>query len=323
VYKVHVRGAFKVTKAAWPYMRDQGYGRIIMTASAAGIYGNRGQANYSSAKLALYAFGRTLAVEGEARNILVNTIAPVAGSRMTATVMPEDMVKALKPDYVAPLVAWLCHEDSKVNGELFEVGGGWVSQLRWQRTKGAFFPIDKGLTPEAIQGAWGVITDWSEHTFPKTPDDSIMSVMSNLQNKGSNANFPQKVSPSGSQPSTGGDVAGFNASKVFDEISKKIIADGPNLVKKVGGVYEFVITNGPGGKSQTWGVDLAHGNGSVAVGKPADAGVTITMTDDDFVAMMTGKLNSQQAFMQGKLKIGGNMALAMKLQVLTQAQSKL
>src|SRR5256885_3495235 len=110
VYKVHVLGAFRCSHAAWPHMRDAGYGRIIMTSSAAGIYGNFGQANYSMAKLGLHGFAQTLAAEGKKRNIIVNTIAPTAGSRMTETVMPPALVQALKPELGSPLVARPVHE---------------------------------------------------------------------------------------------------------------------------------------------------------------------------------------------------------------------
>src|SRR6266545_3914601 len=126
VYRVHVLGAFRVTHAAWPHMREQKYGRIVMTASAAGIYGNFGQANYSMAKLGLLGLSNTLAIEGRKKNVLVNTIAPIAGSRLTETVLPKELTDALKPELVSPLVAYLCHESCEETGGLFEVGGGFI-----------------------------------------------------------------------------------------------------------------------------------------------------------------------------------------------------
>jgi len=184
IYKVHVKGSYSVTKAAWNFMRDKGYGRIIMTSSAAGIYGNFGQANYSSAKLALLGFAKTLAIEGEKRNVLVNTIAPMAGSRMTATVMPPDLVEALKPEYVAPLVGWLVHSSNTTNGQCFEVGAGWVSAVRWERTQGALFPVNEGvLHPELIKENWSKVTNWENSTHPTSPQDSIGILMSNLEKK--------------------------------------------------------------------------------------------------------------------------------------------
>src|SRR5690242_12267824 len=133
IYRVHVLGGFRVTHAAWPHLRDQGYGRVVFTASAAGIYGNFGQANYSMAKLGLLGLSNTLALEGKKRNVLVNTIAPIAGSRLTETVLPKELVDALRPEFVSPLVAWLVHESSTETGGLFEVGGGFFSKLRWER----------------------------------------------------------------------------------------------------------------------------------------------------------------------------------------------
>jgi NAD(P)-dependent dehydrogenase (short-subunit alcohol dehydrogenase family) len=110
IMKVHLKGSYSVTRAAWNIMKDKKYGRIINTGSSAGIYGAFGQVNYSTAKLGLWGFTQALAKEGEKRNIRTNCIAPLAGTRMTATVMPAEVVEALKPEYVAPFVAYLCHE---------------------------------------------------------------------------------------------------------------------------------------------------------------------------------------------------------------------
>ncbi|MCB8943468.1 MAG: SDR family NAD(P)-dependent oxidoreductase [Ardenticatenaceae bacterium] len=181
IYRVHLYGSFKVTHAAWPYLRDQQYGRVIFTTSAAGIYGNFGQANYGTAKLGLLGLANTLAIEGQKRNVHVNTIAPMAGSRLTETVLPQEMVEALKPEYVAPLVAYLCHESCDVTGQLFEVGAGWVSRLRWQRSQGAFFPVHQPITPEQVGEKWAVIDDFAEAENPTTIMDSFVPITRNLQ----------------------------------------------------------------------------------------------------------------------------------------------
>ena len=180
IYRVHALGTYKVTKAAWPVMLDQGYGRIVNTASAAGIYGNFGQANYSFAKRGLIGLTNTLAIEGARKGIKANVIAPVAGSRLTETILPPEVVAALKPEFVTPLVIRLCAEESEESGALFEVGAGWVSRLRWERSKGAFFDPDKALTAETIDEAWEQIGDFDDAQRPKTIQDTFAPVFGNL-----------------------------------------------------------------------------------------------------------------------------------------------
>lgn len=183
VYDVHVKGAYKVTHAAWPHLKENAYGRIIMTSSAAGIYGNFGQANYSMAKLGLYGLAQTLALEGKKYNILANAIAPVAGSRMTETIMPPDLVQQLKPEYVTPLVVKLCDENSQETGGLFEVGAGWIGKLRWERAQGVGFNISEGLAAESVAECWDQIANFDGADHPGNTQEAMMAMMKNLQNK--------------------------------------------------------------------------------------------------------------------------------------------
>ena len=183
VMRVHVNGAFK-----WPYMRDQGYGRILFTASAAGIYGNFGQANYSAAKLGLVGFANTLAVEGEKKNVRVNTIAPIAASRLTETILPKEVLENLKPEYVTPLVGWLAHHDCSETGGLFEVGGGFFGKLRWERAQGRTFKLGRELTPEAVRASWDTVTDFIKATHPANITEALGPVLENLSTKSKGGN---------------------------------------------------------------------------------------------------------------------------------------
>jgi (3R)-3-hydroxyacyl-CoA dehydrogenase / 3a,7a,12a-trihydroxy-5b-cholest-24-enoyl-CoA hydratase / enoyl-CoA hydratase 2 len=181
VYRVHVLGAFRVTHAAWPHLREQRYGRVVVTASAAGIYGNFGQANYSMAKLGLVGFASTLALEGRKNNVHVNAIAPIAGSRMTETVLPKELIDALRPEYVSPLLAWLCHESCEETGGLFEVGGGFAAKLRWERAAGKTFRLGRAITPEAVQESWKEVTSFDKAEHPSDITASMAPIMANIQ----------------------------------------------------------------------------------------------------------------------------------------------
>jgi 3-hydroxyacyl-CoA dehydrogenase/3a,7a,12a-trihydroxy-5b-cholest-24-enoyl-CoA hydratase len=180
IYRVHALGAYRVTRAAWPVMQEQNYGRIINTASAAGIYGNFGQANYSFAKRGLIGFTNTLALEGAKRGIRANVIAPVAGSRLTETILPREVTEALKPELVTPLVIRLCAEHSTETGSLFEVGAGWVSKLRWERSKGVTFNPSEKLSAEQVDAAWEQIGDFTDADHPDKAQDTFVPVFGNL-----------------------------------------------------------------------------------------------------------------------------------------------
>ncbi len=162
VFDVHLKGAFHVTQPAWVIMREKGYGRIISTSSAAGIFGNFGQTNYGAAKMGLVGFTRVLAVEGAKYNIKANAIAPLALTRMTETIMGA-LGDKLDPGLVSPIVTYLAHEDCPVSGQTFSVGGGRVAQVFIGETKG-FFKAD--LKPEDLRDNWDTVTDQSGYGTP-------------------------------------------------------------------------------------------------------------------------------------------------------------
>jgi NAD(P)-dependent dehydrogenase (short-subunit alcohol dehydrogenase family) len=177
VFAVHMAGAYYCTKAAWGPMREAGYGRIIMTSSASGIYGNFGQSNYSAAKMGLVGFGQTLALEGEKYNVKTNIIAPVAASRMTESLMPPQILEKLRPECVAPLVVYLCSDHANVNGELYEVGAGAVSRIEWLRSKGVALNPDEPLGVEEIAENWEQINDMTDATILRSIGESTTATL--------------------------------------------------------------------------------------------------------------------------------------------------
>ncbi|KAK8869455.1 hypothetical protein IAR55_000019 [Kwoniella newhampshirensis] len=188
VIAVHLRGTFKCAKACWPVFQKQKYGRIITTASPNGIYGTVGQANYSTAKAALIGLARTLAIEGARTGILVNCIAPRAGTAMTATVWPKELMDAMKAEYVAPVVGYLASEACQDSGTFYEVFGGYAAQMRWQRTYGVSFPNDRELKPESIVAKWKEITTFDDRaTNPSSGAEALQQIMENFANVAANS----------------------------------------------------------------------------------------------------------------------------------------
>jgi NAD(P)-dependent dehydrogenase (short-subunit alcohol dehydrogenase family) len=159
VLKVHLYGGYNVIRAAWPHFREQSYGRVVVATSTSGLFGNFGQANYSAAKLGLVGLINTLAQEGAKYNIKTNAVAPIAATRMTEDILPKEVLEKLTPEYVAPVVAYLCTEEVPESAAIFIVGGGKVQRAALFQTDGVTFSDVPSV--DDVAGKWGEITDLS------------------------------------------------------------------------------------------------------------------------------------------------------------------
>lgn len=157
VMDVHLMGSVNCSKAVWDIMREQEYGRIVMTTSSSGMYGNFGQSNYGAAKMAVLGFMNTLGLEGAKKNVRVNALSPTAATRMTEDLLPEDLLAMLTPESVTAAALVLCH-DSAPNRHILCAGAGGYASSRIYETEGVFLPADQ-QTPEAILANWDAINN--------------------------------------------------------------------------------------------------------------------------------------------------------------------
>ncbi len=182
VLAVHLKGAYCVTQPAFRVMRQNGYGRIVFTTSAAGLYGNFGQTNYGSAKMALVGLMNTLKIEGQKYNILANTIAPLAASRLTADVMPPPMLEKLKPELVSPMVAYLCSEECQESGSVFTAAAGYFGRAAMVEGKGIYVEHDGQISIEQVRDNLARIKDLTgADEFANANAEGMARVFSQLQ----------------------------------------------------------------------------------------------------------------------------------------------
>jgi len=288
VLSVHFDGAYNVTRPAYLKMRDNGYGRIIFTTSAAGLHGNFGQSNYSAAKMGLIGLMNSLKLEGEKHGIKVNAIAPIAATRLTEDILPPDLAERLKPEFITPLVVYLCSEQCPVNGGIYNAGMGFYSKVAIM-TGPATVPAEAGKTPtpEVIERNMKRISSLEGAAGYRDLTSGLMAMIDA---------FSQPAAAAPPEPSAGLTVKG-----VFDNIVRAFQADKASGVDVV---FQFKISGPSGGE---WHVAVKDGACDSAEGAHASPTTTILMSDEDFLNFVTGKLNAMQAYTSGKLKIQGDL----------------
>lgn len=293
VMNVHLNGAYHVTKPAFAVMRENGYGRIIMTTSAAGLYGNFGQTNYSSAKMALVGFMNALKLEGQKYNIRINTVAPLAGSRLTEDIMPPEIFEKMKPEYVAPMVLYLCSEKCSDSGRIFNAGMGYFNRAAMLTSPGVQIgDAAHPPTPEQISERMDTINDMTDAREFSDLNAAMMDMLT-----------PKTPKTKTEGPSSGAapDTAAMTVKAVFNQMPA---AFQPGAAQGVNVVFQYTIS-GPNGGDYI--VTVKDGACAVAPGKAEKPTCTLNIGDSDFLDMISGKLDPMKAFTSGKLKIDGDV----------------
>ena len=174
VLEAHLSSAFRLVRSAWPHFERVGAGRIVFLSSATGIYGNFGQANYAAAKLGMLGLAKTIALEGAKSGINCNCVAPFGATSMNSANFPEALKKAINPDYIAPLIAFLSHQSCEESGSMFEASAGSFKKIRFERSRGLNLdPREGAITVDQIAESWSQIVDFSESEYPKSMAESL------------------------------------------------------------------------------------------------------------------------------------------------------
>jgi len=173
VVDVHLSGSAYCSLAAWPHMKEANYGRIVMTTSSAGLFGNFGQGNYAAAKMGVFGLMNALKHEGRKFNININTLAPMALTRMTEEIMSDKIKPLVKPEFVTPIVAWFCAEENTTSGDVVEAGAGYYAKVQIVEGAGVVLGGGEIPSPELIQENYEKIADMSQ----AAPFDSANDIM--------------------------------------------------------------------------------------------------------------------------------------------------
>lgn len=288
VLDVHLNGAYNVSRPAFAVMKAKGYGRILMTTSAAGLYGNFGQTNYTAAKMGLVGLMNTLKLEGEKYNIKVNAIAPVATSRLTADILPPDFLDKLKPELVAPMALYLVAEQCPVSGNIYNAGMGCFNRAAIVTGPGVAVGEGKEVpTPEQLLTKWEKLTSLQGAREYRNVTEQIGDLVKALSS-------PDKATVASAQRFA-------SVADVFDAMPAAFVADN---AAGVAVVFQYHISGDHGGD---WFCSIKDGHCRVEAGTIDKPNCTLKIGEADFLDLMNGRLPAMQAYTSGKLKIEGDL----------------
>jgi putative sterol carrier protein len=270
-------------------MRESGYGRIVMTTSAAGLYGNFGQTNYSAAKMGLVGLMNSLKLEGEKYNIKVNTVAPIASTRLTSDILPPDLQEKMNPEFIVPLVLYLCSDECPANGNIYNAGMGIFNRAAIVTGPGVVLGDGKKIpTAEDIAEGWDHISSMNGAREYKNANDFIEDILPGFQKKEE-------------KPAIDTGKGLSNVKAIFEKMPGVFNADAASGVDVT---FQFSISGEGGGD---WYVEIKERTCKVEAGVCSHPTCTIKMDAADFLDMISGTLPAMHAFTSGKLKLSGDL----------------